>query len=480
MKRTLFKHAMTYCAAGMIAGLTACAQLSVTETLDRPEPGLQGQSFAEDQPGSILAVPYSAGVNLIGHTDVMGRDSNIQMAWVGECAFISSSSPNFLGWGVKAEPETFGVAVIDVSNPQVPETVTFLRDKGAMYSSEAMDAVDAGDRKVLAASIYQGGEKPSRDSGWLSLYDVSDCAAPKLTAEYRWPVPVHAIAVSPNGQRVYATEIHPFKASGGLHVLDISDMQAPKYLGKFNVTRADGSDFEFAVHDISFSNDENRIYAGVLGSHGGDLNKGIKPFPPSSKYLGPDGGGFYILDNSEIASGKADPSIKLIGTAEHGGWHSPVPATIDGKPYVVSGGELGACPGAWPKITDISAESAPELVGEFKLEMNRAENCPPLSPTEKATGGISGDPGTASLHYNDVDSATDTKLGLFNFMWAGLRIADLRDPASPTEIAYFKPGDACGGQVRYKKDTDHIWLACGQSGFYVLEIKPEVRKKHGL
>ena len=77
----------------------------------------------------------------------------------------------------------------------------------------------------------------------------------------------------------------------------------------------------------------------------------------------------------------------------------------------------------------------------------------------------------ATLHYNDVDSAHDTRRGLFNFMWAGLRIADLSDPAAPREVAYFKPGDACTGHVRYRPEQDHVWLVCQSSGFWVLEVE---------
>jgi hypothetical protein len=112
--------------------------------------------------------------------------------------------------------------------------------------------------------------------------------------------------------------------------------------------------------------------------------------------------------------------------------------------------------------------------------MNRVENCPEQTAMEKATGRIVPGLGTATLHFNDVDSATDTRLGLFQFLWAGLRIVDLRDPASPSEVAYFKPGDACGGHVRYLPKTGQIWLSCGQSGFYVLELDPRIRARLGM
>ena len=65
-------------------------------------------------------------------------------------------------------------------------------------------------------------------------------------------------------------------------------------------------------------------------------------------------------------------------------------------------------------------------------------------------------------------------------MWAGLRIADLTDPANPEEVAYFKPGDVCTGHVRYIPESGHIWAVCANSGFWVLELSPQVRKAVGL
>jgi hypothetical protein len=299
-------------------------------------------------------------------------------------------------------------------------------------------------------------------------------------AEIKWPESVHTLTLSANGRRLYGTDIDPFTGKGGIIAFDISNLSRPRLIGKFAATRADGTSFEFAPHEISLSPDETHIYAGVIASRGGDLNQGVTTRFPSLETFGPDAGGIYIFDNSDIAKGKANPRMRLIGTAPHGGWHSVMRANFGGVPYLVGGSELGACPGSWPRFTNIADETNPVAAGEFRLAMNRPENCPPRSATEKATGGITGDPGTASLHFNDVDSANDTRLGLFNFMWAGLRIVDLRNPAKPVEVAYFKPGDACSGHVRYVRETGQIWLSCIASGFYVLKLQPELRAALGL
>ncbi|HTV96173.1 MAG TPA: hypothetical protein VME42_09210 [Steroidobacteraceae bacterium] len=447
---------------------------------DHLEPGLQGQTMPEDLKTDILPQPYSKGVRLIGHTDLWKRGTNLQMAWVDSCAYVSSAIA-IPGLPISAEkandPSISGVAVIDVSDPTAPKPVRLLQDKASIRAVETMHAVVAPGRKVLAAGAYEA-RGPS-GKPWLDVYDASDCKNPKLMSEFEWPEKVHEVTVSPNGKRVYGTVISPFDGKGGILVLDITDMAHPRYLGKFGVTRPDGTTYEFATHEISISPDEKRIYAGVIASRGGDLNRDITAAPPSAEGLGPNAGGIYILDNSDIAEGRPNPKMRLIGTAEHGGWHSVEQANINGKPYLVGAGELGACPGSWPKIVDISDQRHPRIIGEFKLQMNHKENCPAAEGIEIATRGIVGRPGTAASHFNDVDSATHTRLGLFPFMYAGLRIVDLRDPAKPAEIAYFKPGDPCMSHVRYLARTGQIWFSCVLSGFYVIELTPQVRASVG-
>jgi hypothetical protein len=474
--------------SGIIAplALAGCATAGTGESFaDNPEPGLQGQQMSEDNPGSILAAPYSRGVRVVGHDPIRGRDSNIQLVWVDHCAYVSSSHGAMALIGAnKADPALLGVAVVDVSDPANPRMVRLLRDKGALGASETISAVTAPDgRRVLAAGAYANGSgsaMPNNDPAWLDIYDVSDCANPKLMAEVIWPGNSHTVTLSPDARYVYGTNMSPFTGNGGLQVMDISDMANPRFLGKFGATEEDGTTFEFASHEIRFSADSKRIYAGVNSSKSDHLNKGIAIMPPNAKALGPEGGGVLILDNSDFTVGKPDPKLRLVSAIPAGGWHSVVPARIGGVPYLVGGAELGTCPGTWPKFTNIANETKPYIAGEFRLAMNRPKNCPPRTPGENGSSGIVPSPGTATLHYNDVDSATDTRLGLFNFLWAGLRIVDLRDPANPEEIAYFKPGDACGGHVRYMPETGKIWAACGQSGFWVLELAPELRKAVSL
>ena len=481
MRRKLVRASLFF---GALAGLMLLGQEPVlaaqpAATPDRLEPGKQGETMPGE--AGALPVPYSKGVNVVGHDAIGGRTGNLTMAWSGTCAYVADGLTVKPDGGLLQMPRgpQSGIAVIDVSNPAAPRTVRYLTDKGALNATETIHVAGRPGHPILAASTYGGVEGMSAPKeGWMSLYDVSTCTRPRLLADVQWPEPVHTLRVSPSGRFVYGPILNPFIGAGGIAVMDISNPARPRYLGKFGVTRADGTSYEFSPHELIFSPDEQRIYVGVVASQGGDLNhhfRNAKPGVPSAESVGPDAGGIYILDNSDFFAGKADPKFRLIGTAQHAGWHSPALASFGGKPALVNAGELGACPGAWPRITDISDEANPVQIGEFRLAMNRAENCPPRTAMEAASGGLVGRPGIASTHFQDVDSAADTRLGLFSFMWAGLRIADLRDPRSPVEVAYFKPGDTCMSHVHYNRARGQIWLACNASGFWVIGLKPAVR-----
>lgn len=457
---------------------------SAAATADNPEKGKQGETLpGEDR---VLERPYSSGVNVVGHSPIDGRDGNLIMAWSGHCAYVADGIKLDANGSLQAPavgPHS-GVAVIDVADPANPKLVRYLQDKGALHATETMHAVTLRGRAILAASNYggvpgMGGPK----EGWLDLYDVSDCANPKLLSETLLPQPMHTLTVSPSGRYVYGPWLQPFIGAGGIEVMDIADPAKPRFVGQFEATRPNGTSYEFSPHELAFSADESRIYVGVVNSKGGDLNRhfrNTKPGIPSAESVGRDAGGVYIFDNTDFARARPNPKLRLIGTIQHAGWHSPALARIGGRPYVVNAGELGACPGAWPRISSIADERNPSVIGEFQLAMNHQENCPEPTAMEKGSGGLVGRPGTASTHFQDVDSATNTRLGLFSFMSAGLRIADLRNPRAPTEVAYFKPGDPCMSHVRYMPQTGHIWFACASSGFYVIELKPELRRKLGL
>jgi hypothetical protein len=92
-----------------------------------------------------------------------------------------------------------------------------------------------------------------------------------------------------------------------------------------------------------------------------------------------------------------------------------------------------------------------------------------------------------------VDSLDDTTTMFVTWYSAGLRVVDIRDPANPTEIAYFNPppqpdtkiprsmsGDVVGmrnpswdlstSDVRYRPETGEIWFTSVANGLQIVRL----------
>src|SRR5438093_2915067 len=121
-----------------------------------------------------------------------------------------------------------GVAVVNVSNPKKPQHVMTLNKKTAPTSSAAsttvLETINAAEhpdgRALLVVGTYgnqSGGNKP------MDIYDVSDCANPRLITTFIWPENIHNLTISSDLRYVFATQ--------PLQVVDIADAVKPVYLG---------------------------------------------------------------------------------------------------------------------------------------------------------------------------------------------------------------------------------------------------------
>jgi hypothetical protein len=106
----------------------------------------------------------------------------------------------------------------------------------------------------------------------------------------------------------------------------------------------------------------------------------------------------------------------------------------------------------------------------LQLAINEPEFC----EVRKASGN---DPWIA---YHLIDNPLNAKFAMVNFGSAGLRIFDIRQPTSPREVAYFNHGMPVHGGVGYYDAARGLIYAAGGSGFWVLQIEPQVRARLGL
>jgi len=422
---------------------------------------MQGETPLADMQSGRSKSPYFCGVDVVAQVDPWDGGSSGFIQRAGSCAYVHGS-----------DVDGAGLAVVDLSDPTKPEIVTRLMTPATAGASETLDVLDRGPRRLLIAGNYGGGVTPPGPAP-MEIYDVSDCANPRLLAAFEWPANIHAPRITPDGMYIYAGR--QFGIAGGM-VMDISDLAQPAFLGDFPLVLPDGR--QQRCHDLEFNTEMTRMYCAgsvpLIEQRKGDSAPSIWDIS--------------LVGRTDLGPTGEWPAIRFVSAPAvrgQGDHHTPL-ATIGGRRYMIAANELRCT--AFPRIFDITDESDMRMVGEFRLESN--ERCLEDEDWARANRG-----GSYGLHYNSVvdDAWGDVALGMFNFMGSGLRIVDLRNPAKPVEIAYYHPGeladqilakrppspfattmDACMSKAFFVHGTEHIWFGCN-SGLYVAQLAPEVK-----
>jgi hypothetical protein len=430
---------------------------------DKPETGVQGDVPLADQLSGRASEGYNCGVDVVGYNPLGNRGGNANLAWAGDCAFVSGE----------------GIAVVNVSDPTAPRFVTTLTTPGSLNTLETLTAGTYGGRSILAAGRYGlfidftlTGSAP------VDLYDVTDCDHPQHLTTVQFPTGVHNLTLSSDLTRLWSTL--------PLQAMDISDPTAPRYLGSLeDQLRASGPFHLEYAHEATISADSSRLYIG--GQVPGDE-------------------GSLILD---VSQWPAQPARVVANFGGPG--HSLSQATIEGRPYLVRSDESVVPPTGTPCLpseltpfagtshaflTDLTDETAPVDKGHLTLAIGDPGNC-----VASLLSGVN-----PSAHYQNVDDPNDTSFVMVSMWNSGLRIFDVRDPDAPHEVAYFNPGqfplvplsgaggsidklfgvmsrtslDITWGHVRYDARTGTIWMASRNGGFWVLQLQPQVRDRLDL
>jgi hypothetical protein len=282
-----------------------------------------------------------------------------------------------------------------------------------------------------------------------------------------------------------------------LTAIDLGDPARPKLLSETNIP----------IHDLSIRADGNRAYVAQPGV-------GNLPTGPGVVSVTPPQNGLLILDSSQVEARLPGAALLPLGAVY---WQdgsiaqTTIPVKIGGKPYVIFTDEQGpsglfglvggfdglrdSCdqglpPWGMARIIDVSNEQVPVVVSKLLLEVNDPQYCEMTIVDVPGTGIFGYD-----SHYCNVDDPENATALACGHFQAGIRVFDIRDPANPREIAYYRPpgqvakagalpgsnhaatgqggeltADWCSSQVRFVKQTRQLWTTCQDNGFLVLQF----------
>jgi hypothetical protein len=483
---------------------------------DSPETGLQGQVPAALRASGFKG--YSCNLKNVGQ--LQGEGGNFSDAFFHDqsghaCAYVSTGSSKNIMTGEAITRLHPGVAVIDITDPARPRWVRSLTSPAMLDPWESLRVNPR--RQVLAGDA---GSNSVEGNSFVDFYDLSaDCRDPQLLSSTSMSsganggmalpnAPVgHEGSFSPDGLTYYVGDI----VNQTYNAVDITDITKPKVIAQFDTRHAPlhGAGYNGVSHGLSVSENGTRAY--LVASGFPSVNDIHDP-----KYQNSDG--FYVVDTTDVHQRRLNAKMALIASVRVPGGSEAqhtLPFRVAGKQYVVfvdEGGGVGSidvptaaaysqfarascdaglAPFPTPTIYDMSDEAHPKLISSLALQTNDPANCSNVLPDIAGLTLF-----TYGSHYCSVDNrenATALACAYFN---SGIRVFDIRKPASPKEIAYYNPAGAqtaqagsihvmakqwqpgspdwCTAQIEFDYSRHLLTTACQDNGLLVLEFENNV------
>ncbi|MFD6159789.1 LVIVD repeat-containing protein [Nocardia sp. NPDC060256] len=356
-----------------------------------PENGMQGDVTAADRDSGRSTQGYRCNMSFVG--GFAGRGAGITSTSFEHCSYMGSFFPGDL------ISEGRGVQVLDVSDPANPRPTATLTEPAMLAGTWESLKVNTARKLLVGTGVPIG-----TGVGYLSVYDISDCAHPRLLnpgpgTNVLMPLPIttHEGGFSPDGNTYWASGIAP----GFVSAVDLTDPTNPHVVWQ-GLTGIE-------AHGFGVSADGNRMYLSALG-------------------------GFTVLDISAVQRRDPNPQVLHIGRVFWtDGWatqHS-IPVTYNGKPYLYTVDEGGS---GGVKLIDIADDTNPKVAAKIKLEINLPQNI-----DSNIGSSMGGSAFAYESHYCTADRRDNPTALACGWISSGIRVFDVRDPFNIHEIAYYNP-----------------------------------------
>ncbi|MFN2388242.1 MAG: LVIVD repeat-containing protein [Actinomycetota bacterium] len=372
---------------------------------------------------AAVAAAAPGSFELVGHDPLMNRGMNAALAVRGDYAYVGSRTDG-------THPNA-GVMVVNVADPSAPEVVGQIGPANRGETSREMRIWPEQDLLIvlyLASNcsfiIHACSPEQMTKDDVIRFYDIAGdrAAAPELIAEYLPSQNPHEFYLwqDPDDRKRALLYMSTPGGSDQMMVTDISRARAGKFteLVRWKTVIPESGDNR--LHSLSLSTDGRRAFLAYLQ------------------------GGFFVIDTSELATGKSKPRIKAVTPIhrrvhwEGPGAHSAV--KLFGRPYALVTDEVygqipgllpnHGCPWGWTRLISIKNPVKPKVVAEYRTEANEPEYC------ESADNS----PDRQSLSSQSAHNPTLTRnLAFITWHSQGLQAISVKNPARPVPVAEFVP-----------------------------------------
>jgi hypothetical protein len=386
------------------------------------------QAALETAPGT------AKNFRVVGRNALFARGMNAAPAIYRNFIYIGSRTDASPGH------EHAGVLIVNISNPRRPRVVGEIGPPHEALVGQTSRELRVWPQKKLLMVMNFGCSTlihacaEGEDVWNIKFYDLTRPAHPKLVSTYVPSMMPHEMFlwVDPEERgRALLYVSTPTNDVGppNLIVTDISRARSGQFDELVHFTANDlyteeqRANFDVALHSMGVSPDGTRTYLAYLG------------------------GGFLILDTSDLAEGNAEPNVELLTPiANSPTWpnqtvHSAV--KVLGRDLVLTTDEIygdlldafafedHGCPWGWVHLIDISDEENPVVVGEYKIEENTPEYCESDAGQDPAN--------TWFTSYAAHNPTVLRNLAFTTWHSGGFQAYSLRDPSSPRQTGFFSP-----------------------------------------
>ena len=378
----------------------------------------------------------ASGFELVGHNPLYARGMNAAPAFFDHYVYIGNRTD-----GSPEHPHP-GVLVVDVANPSAPRVVGEIGPPHVANPGETSRELrvwpDQGLLLVMnfgCSSLIHacaGGEAQDWN---IKFFDVAaNPVSPPLVATYVPSRMPHEMFLwldpkRPGRALLYMSTPTSSTTRPNLIVADISRARSGQFtevatwIGTDRFSAQDRERYDVRLHSMSVSADGRRTYLAFLG------------------------GGFLILDTSDLARAVERPEIRLVTRMEtHPSWGNPGAHSairIPGRDLVLMSDEVygdfldpitgddHGCPWGWVRMIDAASEAVPKVISEYRVEQNTPDYCRSADGRDPSN--------TTWTSYAAHNPTVLPRLAFVTWHSAGLHAISLANPTRPSRAGVFTP-----------------------------------------